>query len=354
MVLAVDELSPEALTALLASSEVTGGEAVATVERRTVGLGQVASCIELTLGLADGREAMVVAKVPSDDPTSVATAAAQHLYEREVRFYAELAATVSIRTPRCAHASFDEASGRFLLLLESLCPVGAADQLDGLDPARAELAVAELAGLHAPHWGVEPNGATAFLGGVGESLRPMYLELIPLLIDTFLDRYGERLSPAAREVVVWLRARLGAYLGDRGAPRTVTHGDFRTDNLLFDGRGGEVPIATVDWQTVGIGPGALDLAYLLTTSLEPAVRAEVEATLLALYHDRLGALGVRGYPLEALRTDYARHAFQGVLMLTCAAVLVGQTVRGDAMFLAMIERSATAVEDLGAKRLVEG
>jgi aminoglycoside phosphotransferase (APT) family kinase protein len=172
-------------------------------------------------------------------------------------------------------------------------------------------------------------------------------------MDTFLDRYGERLSPVAHEAVSWLRNRLGAYLRERGEPRTITHGDFRTDNLLFDGRGGEVPIATVDWQTVGIGPGAIDLAYLLTTSLDTSVRVEVQDELIEAYHDRLGALGVTGYPLDALRTDYARHAFQGVLMLTCAAVLVEQTDRGDAMFLAMIERSATAVRDLGTKRLVE-
>ena len=41
-------------------------------------------------------------------------------------------------------------------------------------------------------------------------------------------------------------------------------------------------------------------------------------------------------------------------MLTCAAVLVEQTERGDAMFLAMIERCAAAVEDLDAKRCLEG
>lgn len=354
MVLAVDELDPETLTALLAGSEVTGGAAVTGVDHRTVGMGQVASCVELTLHLDGGGDAAVVAKVPSDDPTSVATAVAQRLYEREVRFYETLAGTVAIRTPRCAYAAYDEGTGRFLLLLESLSPAAVADQLDGLDPDRAELAIRELAGLHAPHWGAVPNGVTAFLGGVGEALRPMYLEVVPLLVEAFLGRYGERLSAPARDVVGWLRPMLGAYLADGGDPRTVTHGDFRTDNLLFEARGGAVPMATVDWQTVGAGPGALDVAYLLTTSLDREVRVAHERTLLAAYHERLSELGVSGYPMGALRAAYARHAFQGIVMLTCAAVLVEQTERGDAMFLAMIERCAAAVEDLDAKRCLEG
>jgi hypothetical protein len=123
-----DELGPASLTELLASSEVTGGRRVVRVDRRPVGMGQVASCVELVLTLDDEVPPVsLVAKLPSNDPVSVATAAAQHLYEREVRFYAEVAPTVGIRTPACHVARFDEATGRFLLLLESLCPADPAD-----------------------------------------------------------------------------------------------------------------------------------------------------------------------------------------------------------------------------------
>jgi hypothetical protein len=352
VVLALDELDERRLTELLANSSVTDGATVLDVTRRPVGTGQVASCIELSLRV-EGRDApvAVVAKVPSEDPTSVATATAQHLYEREVRFYRELAERVAIRTPACHHADFDPESGRFLLLLESLVPDEGADQLDGLDAGRCTLAVRELAGLHAPLWG--DAAAAGFVRQVGDSLRGLYLEVVPVLMVGFLDRYGDRLTAPARAVVEWLHPRLGGFLDGPDGPSTVTHGDFRTDNLLFGGRGGEVPLATVDWQTIGHGRGALDLAYLLTTSLDPEVRRAEESALLAAYLERLGELGVTGYDAAALRSDYARYAFQGVVMLSCAAMLVERTARGDEMFLTMIERCANAVDDLDARRTLE-
>ena len=168
----------------------------------------------------------------------------------------------------------------------------------------------------------------------------------------FLDRFGEELTAPTRAVVGWLAPRLGPYYAGRPGPTTVQHGDFRTDNLLFDGRGGDVPLATVDWQMVTIGSAALDVAYLLTTSLETEHRRAHERELLDGYHDRLCSLGVTGYRRESLAEDYAFHAFQGVTMLVCASVIVERTERGDEMFLTMIERSATAVDDLDARRLL--
>ena len=51
-------------------------------------------------------------------------------------------------------------------------------------------------------------------------------------------------------------------------PFAVIHGDYRLDNLMFppDGDG----VVALDWQTVGVGPPARDIAYFLGTSLERA------------------------------------------------------------------------------------
>jgi Uncharacterized oxidoreductase dhs-27 len=269
-----------------------------------------------------------------------------------VRFYADVAPTVSIRTPACHHAAYDEGTGRFLLLLESLTPAASADQFEGLSLARAELALRELAGLHAPHWGTTSIGP-AFPRTADEADSPGVAELLPALFDGFLERYGDEVRAPVREVVEWLRPRLPAYYAGPGGPTTVQHGDFRTENLLFDGRGGTVPMATVDWQMVAVGAGPLDVAYLLTTSLATEDRRDHERDLLAAYHDRLCALGVTGYTDDALFEGYRFHTFQGVVMLVCAAMLVERTERGDAMFLTMIERSATAVDDLDARARLE-
>ena len=73
-------------------------------------------------------------------------------YEREVRFYKEIAPTVGIRTPRCYHADWDRDSGLFVLLLEDLAPAQQGDQIDGCTLEQAALALDELAKLHAPRW----------------------------------------------------------------------------------------------------------------------------------------------------------------------------------------------------------
>jgi aminoglycoside/choline kinase family phosphotransferase len=351
VVLTVEELDARRLTELLGGSDVTGGARVLAVDRHPVGAGQVASCVELVLTL-EGADApvSVICKGPSDDPISLATSKALHLYEREVRFYADVAPTVSIRTPACHHADYDEASGMFLLLLESLVPAAVADQLEGLSIERAELALLELAGLHAPHWGTTSIDATTFARAASNTDAAGVSVLLPALFAGFLDRFGDELTAATRAVVEWLAPRLAPYYAGRGGPKTVQHGDFRTDNLLFDGRGGEVPMATVDWQMVTVGAAALDVAYLLTTSLDVEDRRRHEDDLLDAYHERLCALGVREYDRGALFDDYAFHAFQGVTMLVCAAMIVERTDRGDAMFLTMIDRSATAVDDHDARR----
>ncbi|HUD69611.1 MAG TPA: oxidoreductase family protein [Acidimicrobiales bacterium] len=341
------------VTELLRHSPITNGADVVSIERRRVGAGQVASCwhLDLTIEGRDGTVGVVV-KGPSSDPTSLATANAQHLYEREVRFYELVASDVAIRTPTCFASTFDAATGGFLLVLESMLPAQTSDQLVGLSRGLAAVAVTELAGLHGPMWG-EASRGLCFADDVADSLRPLYLQLVPALFTGFLDRYGDQVTSPTRSVIEWLVPRLGTYLAGRGGPQTVIHGDFRTDNLIFGGRGGTVPMATVDWQTVAHGCGALDLAYLLTTSLEPEVRRRTEHELLATYHDRLHAQGVADYSAQSLFDDYAWHAFQGVVMLVCSAMLVVRTERGDAMFLTMIERGTVAIEDLDARARLE-
>ena len=128
------------------------GVDVAIVEEQRVGTGQVGMCVRYRLEGSEDAPARVVAKLPSDDDVSRATGMAMRNYEREVRFYNEIAPTVGIRTPRCYHADWDQASGLFVLLLEDLAPAQQGDQIEGCTLEEAALALDELAKLHAPRW----------------------------------------------------------------------------------------------------------------------------------------------------------------------------------------------------------
>ena len=171
----------------------------------------------------------------------------------------------------------------------------------------------------------------------------------------FVERYAADLSPATVTVLEAFASGVERWF-EREPPRfTVVHGDYRLDNLLFapvpDGDGCD-PVATVDWQTVIIGNPGRDLAYLLGTSVEAAVRREVEGDVRSAYLARLRALGVTDVDLDTVIADERHGAFQGPFITMLGAIAVGRTERGDRMFVAMAERSAAQIRDLDALDLL--
>ena len=349
----VDDIDAEWLTGVLRS----GGEsdaAVVSVEREPVGAGQVGDTYRLALTydrVDGGGPATLVAKVAAANESSREAAAAHHLYEREVRFYEHVAPRVGIRTPQCLHAAIDLGSNTFVLLLEDLAPLVTVDQIVGMTVADAELALTELARLHAPVWGDQAITDLPWLNYGKEQRDQVGLFAAPLF-DTFLERYDAELEPQVSSVIRSVRDLAGAYLSHEPAAVTVVHGDYRADNMLFAACGGTIPLVVVDWQTVGSGPGLLDVAYVLGTGLAPDDRAAHEERLVRGYHDAITAAGVTGYDWAQCWDDYRRYATYAVLMLVTAAVIVERTERGDTMFLAMLRRAAAQISDLDTVSLI--
>src|SRR5687767_6039053 len=97
----LDQLTPEwpsgALGAQVVDARVTP---IAEGEGFMGRLGRVA------LTYASGAEGptTVVAKLPTDEPGAVALGQMLQVWEREARFYLELAPVLPVRTPRCYYA----------------------------------------------------------------------------------------------------------------------------------------------------------------------------------------------------------------------------------------------------------
>ena len=53
------------------------------------------------------------------------------VYEREVRFYRELAPLIETKVPDCYYSIIDEPGERFVLLLEDMAPAEVGDQIAG-------------------------------------------------------------------------------------------------------------------------------------------------------------------------------------------------------------------------------
>jgi Phosphotransferase enzyme family len=279
--------------------------------------------------------ASVIGKFPAADPDSRRSGSAHLLYLREVTFYRELAHTLPIHTPRPFVAEIDPKTDDFILILEDLAPFRQVDQLAGCSLEDATTVMAEAAALHAPRWGDPTLQSLDWLVARPARAAAAVHETLPPIIRRFKDRYQDVLEPEYLALVEKLPEVLARSREDESSPRTLQHADFRLDNVLFDVKGGARPMATLDWQTLRTGPGAMDVAYFLSAGLDPSERRLHEADLVRFYRAELTRRGVRNYDWDHCWHDYRRQTFHGILMGVFSALSVERTERGDALFLKM-------------------
>lgn len=290
--------------------------------------------------------ASVVIKLPSLDETSRATGIALRNYEREVKFYDSIADTVDIRVPHCHFGEWDEHSGDFTLVLEDMAPAEQGDQVRGCAVEQARTAVVELAKLHGPRWNDPTLDDHEFLQRrAGDEDVEQVVGLWAMFLPGFLATFEPHLTPEAIRLVSSFGDHIGAWMGGRSGPATVTHGDYRLDNLLFESATGGPQITAVDWQTPGHGGPVGDLAYFCGAGLLPEQRRAHELDLVGDYAAALGAYGVT-VEREWLWEQYRREAFAGVVMSVIASQVVGTTARSEAMFAAMASRHLQHCLDL--------
>lgn len=327
------------------------GESVESLTMQPVGTGQMADSVRFTLQPSGNS---VVCKFAAANDTSRATGLALRSYEIEVRFYREIVPTVGIRTPRCHYAEIEVDTGWFTLVLEDMAPAVQGDQLAGCTVDQAALALEELAKLHAPRWGDESLLDLEWFHR-GEQAAAGTAMIVQGLYAGFAERYAERLTDEQLALSARLAESIPHLFAQRGdSPVTVTHGDYRLDNMLFGTEGSAAPFAIVDWQTATTGPALTDASYFLGAGLLPDDRRKHEQDLIREYHRALLAGGVEGYDWDQCWTDYRRFSFGGLVMAIAASMLVERTDRGDDMFMAMATRHSEQILDLEATEFLPG
>ncbi len=255
------DLTVEWLTAAL-------GVPVSDFAFERIGTGQMSECYRVGLTYADGDDGpnSVVLKVAATDPVSRQTGLALGLYEREVRFYTDIAPGLDGPIAPCHHAAFDAETGAFHLLLGDAGPAVVGDEIRGATVEQAMLALSELGRVHAPLLGDTAMANADWLNR--ES--PMNQALIGQLYAGFYERYRDQIAPEHREVCERLVASFDAYVAGEAEPQRahgLVHGDYRLDNMLFGEPGADRPLTVVDWQTVTWGPAMTDVAYFLGCAL---------------------------------------------------------------------------------------
>ncbi|HSV41354.1 MAG TPA: phosphotransferase [Nocardioidaceae bacterium] len=333
----IEELTPEWLATVL-------GGTVTSFTADPVGTGQIGTCYRLTIEGA-GVPSRVIAKLPAID--AAARELLANAYLGEVRFYRDLASTVTVRVPKCYHVDSGE-KGAFVLLLEDLAPSRQGDQLVGCSVPQAYDAVVNLAGLHGPRWCDPTLLEIEGLSLNGPEDAALMAELYAPTNETFLEQIGPLLKPEDHETLRAIPPLLESWALARAERFGLVHGDYRVDNLMFPPDDAPGAVA-VDWQTLSLALPARDVAYFVATSLEPDVRREHERDLVAAYHS---ALGVEGYSLEQCWDDYVFGMVQVPLVCVFALVYGTRTERGDQMFAAMVSRGCAAIRELGTLDVV--
>jgi hypothetical protein len=341
-------LTPEWMTAALRSAglDVT----VRSLRSEAVGTGQMAHNERVYLeyeGSPVGAPATIVGKFPSPNEESRASGA-RGGYKAETLFYTDLASSLSVATPACYYGAISDDEATFTLLMEDLAPKRQGDQILGASAAQIEAAVRNLAGFHAPRWGDPGIEKLDWMStGIGDE----YALYIEMGTPAFIERYKARLAPEDQETLQAFADGVKNWITRRPEPKTLVHGDYRLDNLMFEEVAGETRVAVVDWQTLSIGCGGQDLAYLLGNSCPAEQRRTHEAHMLDAYREAMAGHGVE-LSEEKVRADYVYGTFQGPSITMLGALAVGQTDRGDDMFMAMAERCCEQIRDLDALSVI--
>ena len=250
----------------------------------------------------------LVAKFSAVHPDERMLVHSMGFYEREARFYAELAPLTPIGTPRCLASEVDADSGESLILLEDLTTARNGSTVAGCSLDDARLAVEELARLHARWWATPELDGRAWLRRRGlqspERLADVFRSSWPVFLKR-LDRRSDDLTPDAGE---WVARHIEALTVQllTEPPLTLVHEDYNADNMFFPRGSDPRRLVVADWQLAEQGRGAIDLSTFLGGNLDTELRRANEQGLLASYHDALVANGVAGYSFGQLHDDYRR------------------------------------------------
>jgi aminoglycoside phosphotransferase (APT) family kinase protein len=133
-------------------------------------------------------------------------------------------------------------------------------------------------------------------------------------------------------------------------PTTMIHGDFRADNLFFEPDGS---VAAVDFQLIGTGRGAYDLAYFVTQSL---TREDASRHERALFDRWITALVAAGVPEADLVTAWEDYRAAALFCLVYPVVAWRGMDAGDprqaSLATTMLDRFDRAVAELDLAELL--
>jgi len=333
----VDEIGTEWVSSIL-------GARVSSVSVQRIGAGE--GFMGQLARVTPDTGPSVIVKMPTADPGGLMIGQMMRVWEREHRFYTEIAPRLEgVRVPRCLHSQAEP----WILVLEDLAPATPGDQVAGPTIGQARTAIDTAATLHGAWFDHPDLPSLDWIPDLGDPMSASLGTMFPIGWPTFLARYADVLP---ERVLRWCEAfvpTLDQWIADhRDWPCTLSHGDFRLDNMFFRPDGS---MTLIDWQLSMRVPGSTDLVYFLGTNLPRAMRLAEENDLIGRYCNGLRAHGV---PSPWSDADFVTGSYAEGCLFYCtsfaASILTLDTAneRGAALMDSLVRRAFAAADDLDA------
>lgn len=318
------------------------GKPVASVEQQRIAVGEgfLGELARLTLSYGDGADgpATLIAKIPTTDGGLKPIGLLLQVYEREARAYAEVIPELKVRTAKAVYNEWNVETEEFCLILEDVGHLHAGDHHAGGTLEQAKAAMLGAARMHARWWGnvdqldwVPPIDSPLNL-----SLQAMVEDALPSIVDQYGELLGADLVGHLERFVPTISDMLTQY---GSVSRTLTHNDFRLDNMFFD----DGELVLIDWQLVGRGDGLGDIAPFLASNLDPELRRAHEHDLLRAYFETMSSMDAGYLHFDDLMRSYGINLNFWLAMWCYSAVTKGETTkRGEELFDRVIARVADA------------
>ncbi|MDT0201656.1 phosphotransferase [Nocardioides sp. AE5] len=340
----IDQIDGPWLEAALAGN--FPGARIEGFSAHPVGAGNVSDTVAVELTYAErpeGAPDSVVVKFRPSDPDVHAHGLGSGAYHREIGAYRTVQ-TPNCRLPRLVHVAGDETN--INLVVEDLTSATPGDQVAGCSVEAAHAVLAELAGLHAT-FPMDPETAPDWTIKLPE-VADYWTEKMQAGAAIIEERFAEDLSPDDFAAI-----RDGAALvrdWHHLAPRlqTLTHGDPRVDNVLFEEVDAKPRAVLIDWQVTGVRNPMYDVGYFLSGSIDIEDRRTHEDDLLQRYVDRYNAISETPYDLADARADFRVQVLSGLIITTAAIAVLPDNEVVNRLILALIRRNCAAVTDWGS------
>jgi len=347
-----NEVTPEWLTYALKAGGVIKKASIKNLKRQILGdsKGFLSSVV---------RVAMEYDKVEKDAPKSVVVkiepeSKAQqdigdklHAFQREIRFYKEVARNTPIRLP-ILYFSVDEPPA-YSLVMEDLSSFTPGDQIIGMKQNQVLTTVETIARLQSRYWNNSRLDALKWM----PTTNGIFVDYVEKW-DSFVKYFGSFVDPQGLKVgeklglsVSWLEEEISR------RPKTIMHSNLKEDNLLFGNPNSDEAVLILDWQMAIRSMGAFDVASLMGGSELPSERKGHQFEVLRRWYDMLLTEGVEKYAWE----DAVYDLRLGALAFLCFRVhfhtgFIGAEGRRLALIKVILSRLFSSVQEIDAESVL--